>query len=107
NAAFNESVKDEKNTMSGLSNPELEAIRYDPDNSAERRAAATGMLASKGGMGDVMTTFTALGSAMRLAKAAPASAARDAEIEALTAMQQQFMEDVGSRLPASVTGPAK
>lgn len=105
--AFNDAVSIEESTMTDLKPADLNAIRFDLTQSEERRTAATGMLAKTGGMSDIIDTFTALGSAMALAQRAPASPARDAEIQALKSMQQQFMAEVGNKLPASVTGKAK
>ena len=98
--AFDESVGAEKTTMTALNTTDLSRIMRDSSESAERRAAAAGTLASRGGQADVNQAINDLGSMQSAAKTAE-------EKEVVSSIQKQFASEVGSKMPQSITGKSK
>lgn len=91
---WSKNVDSEKTTMSRLNDAELYDIVTDKNQSSERRAAATGMIAKGSGMKMIHKLFDTI--------TQPVPDDDPDEREIIRDLQQQFKGDVGARMPFAV-----
>jgi hypothetical protein len=101
--ASHDVVTAEKTTMRDMQTGQLQIEADNRNNSLERRLAASSMINAVSNPKDMLTTIDDLSNQLQTA-----TAAGDAdEIKVVREKQQQFMQDVGGKLPMSIGGQTK
>jgi len=101
--ASNDIIAAEKTTMRDMLGPQLGREASNKSNSTERRLAASSMKNSVSNPKDMITTIDSLSAQLTAA----ISGGNVTEERVVREMQQQFMEDVGGKLPMSISGQTK
>jgi hypothetical protein len=101
--ASHDVVTAEKTTMRDMQTGQLQIEADNRNNSLERRLAASSMINAVSNPKDMLTTIDDLSNQLQAATAAGDTD----EIKVVREKQQQFMQDVGGKLPMSTSGQTK